>query len=43
MTAFGDLFLRDEAGRVHFLDLMAGEFKQAAASQEEFERLCEEK
>jgi|SRR6266850_5452770 len=43
MTAFGDLFLRDEAGHVHFLDLMAGEFKQAAASQEEFERLCEEK
>jgi len=43
MTAFGDLFLRDEAGCVHFLDLMAGEFKHAAASQEEFEGLCEEK
>src|SRR5438552_16325118 len=43
MTAFGDLFLSDETDRVHFLDLMAGEFKQAATSQEEFERLCEEK
>jgi hypothetical protein len=22
MTAFGDLFLRDQSGRIHFLDLM---------------------
>src|SRR6266404_4102625 len=43
MTAFGDLFLRDETDRVRFLDLMAGEFKQAVNSQDEFERLCEEK
>jgi hypothetical protein len=30
MTAFGDLFLRDDAGHIHFLDLMAGQFKQVA-------------
>src|SRR5437762_3538150 len=39
MTAFGDLFLRDDEGRVHFLDLMAGEFKPVADSQDEFDRL----
>jgi hypothetical protein len=43
MTAFGDLFLRDQAGRIHFLDLMSGEFKQVAESQEEFDRLCEDR
>ncbi len=41
MTAFGDLFLRDQSGRIHFLDLMCGEFTQVAQSSEEFERLCE--
>jgi hypothetical protein len=41
MTAFGDLFLRDQSGRIHFLDLMSGEFKQVADSQEEFDRLCD--
>lgn len=41
MTAFGDLFLRDSSGRIHFLDLMTGEFKLVAESQEEFDRLCE--
>ena len=41
MTALGDLFLRDEAGRIHFLDLMCGELKQVAISQEEFDGLCE--
>ena len=40
MTALGDLFLRDEVGNIHFLELMSGEFKQVAASQEEFDRLC---
>ena len=43
MTAFGDLFLRDKSGRVHFLDLMSGEFKPVANSQEAFERLCEDR
>lgn len=43
LTAFGDLFLRDQSGRIHFLDLMSGEFKQVAASQEEFDRLCEDR
>src|SRR3954464_3870908 len=43
MTAFGDLFLRGETGDIHFLDLMSGEFKQVAASQEEFDRLCDDR
>ena len=42
MTAFGDLFLHDHSGRIHFLDLMSGEFKQVAESQEEFDYLCED-
>src|ERR1022692_368071 len=43
MTAFGDLFLRDQSGYIHFLDLMSGEFRQVAESQEEFKRLCEDR
>ena len=43
MTAFGDLFLRDEAGQIHFLDLMAGEFKTVTSSQAEFEQDCEDR
>jgi hypothetical protein len=43
MTAFGDLFLCDQSGRIHFLDLMSGGFKQVAESQEEFDRLCEDR
>ena len=43
MNAFGDLFLSDSSGRIYFLDLMCGEFKQIAASKEEFESLCESK
>lgn len=43
MTAFGDLFLRDQSGHIHFLDLMSGEFKQVAESQAEFDRLCEDR
>jgi len=43
MTAFGDLFLRDGEGRIHFLDLMSGEFKQVAASQDAFDRMCEDR
>jgi hypothetical protein len=43
MTAFGDLFLRDETGHVHFLDLMAGDFKQVATSEDEFYHLCEDR
>src|SRR5712672_964177 len=42
MTAFGDLFLRD-GGHVHFLDLMAGQFKQVAKSDEEFNTLCQDR
>jgi hypothetical protein len=43
MTTFGDLFLCDQSGGIHFLDLMSGEFKQVAESQEEFDRLCEDR
>jgi len=43
LTAFGDSFLRDQSGSIHFLDLMSGEFKQVAESQEEFDRLCEDR
>jgi hypothetical protein len=43
MTAFGDLFLRDQSGHIHFLDLMSGELKQVAESQQEFDRLCEDR
>ena len=43
MTAFGDLFLRDQSGRVHFLDLKSGDFKQVAESQEDFDRSCEDR
>lgn len=43
MTAFGDLFLRDESDRIHFLDLMAGELRQVAISTGEFERICEDR
>jgi hypothetical protein len=43
MTAFGDLFLRDDAGHIHFLDLMAGQFKQVAKSDEEFNTLCQDR
>ena len=43
LTGFGDLFLRDRSGRIHFLDLMAGEFKPVAESPEEFDRLCDDR
>lgn len=41
MTALGDLFLRDEGGAIHFLDLMCGELKQVATSQDQFDSLCD--
>jgi hypothetical protein len=43
MTAFGNLFLRDRMDGVYFLDLMSGEFTQVAASNGEFERLCDDR
>ena len=43
MTSFGDLFLRDDSGRIQFLDLMAGELKVVASTESEFERLCEDR
>jgi len=43
MTAFGNLFLRDEAGQIQFLDSMAGELKVVAESQVEFEQICDDR
>src|SRR6266478_2228153 len=43
MTSFGDLFLRDEAGRIHMLDLKWGQLRRVATSQAEFDRLCEDR
>jgi hypothetical protein len=42
-TAFEDVFLSDEAGKVHFLDATYGELKQVADSHAEFEQLCEDR
>ncbi len=42
MTAFGDLFLRDQSRRIHFLDLMSGELKPVAASEREWQEKCED-
>jgi hypothetical protein len=41
MTALGDLFLLDDVGRVHFLDMIGGEMKLVASSRNEFEQKCE--
>jgi hypothetical protein len=37
-NAFGDLFLRDEAGRVFWLDVAAGKLSPLAASEEDFQQ-----
>jgi hypothetical protein len=39
-NAFGDLLLRDEAGRVHFLNVGSGQFSLIAASVSEFTDLA---
>lgn len=39
VTAFGDMFLRDENGRVDFLDLISGKLTQVADSVEEMQQL----
>ena len=39
VTAFGDMFLRDESGRVDFLDLISGKLKHVADSVEEMQQL----
>src|SRR5215831_2987792 len=43
LTAFGDLFLRGESGRIYFLNAMMGDLKEVADSEEAFERLCEDR
>src|SRR5438093_3542449 len=43
MTALGDLFVRDEAGQIHFLDLMCGELKWVADSEKQFEKRLEDR
>lgn len=40
MTNFGDMFLCDESGGVHFLDLVSGELSKVADSVIEFQRLA---
>ena len=42
MTRFGDWFLADPDGRVHYLDLLEGTCTQVAASVPEFEQLMQE-
>lgn len=39
MTAFGDWFLLDQDGSVHFLDLVAGGLSKVAESGDEFKRV----
>ena len=39
MTAFGDWFLLDDDGSVHFLDLVAGKLSKAADTGEEFKQV----
>ena len=43
VTAFGDLFLRGESGRIYFLNAMSGSLKEVAGSEEAFEQLCEDR
>lgn len=42
MTKFGDWFLADPAGRVHWLDLLVGSCSQVADAVEEWQRLTAE-
>jgi hypothetical protein len=42
-TAFGDLFLRDEAGIIFKLDIAIGQLKQIAKSEAEFRNLARTK
>jgi len=39
-TAFGDLFLRDEAGKIFKLDIGVGQMKEVAGSESEFRDLA---
>lgn len=39
MTAFGDWFLLDDDGSVHFLDLVAGRLSKVAETSDEFEQV----
>jgi hypothetical protein len=39
MTAFGDWFLLDDDGSVHFLDLVVGKLSKAAETGDEFKRV----
>lgn len=43
MTSFGDMFLRDETGGVHFLDLVSGKLSGIASSVTEFQQLVADK
>ena len=39
MTNFADMFLQDESGHIHFLDLVAGELKRVADSPTDLQQL----
>jgi hypothetical protein len=42
-SAFGDLFLRDEAGQIHWLDVAVGKLLKVADSDAEFKELATSK
>src|SRR5438046_279873 len=41
--AFGDLFLRDESGQVHHLDVAVGKLQKIAESEAQFRELAVDK
>jgi hypothetical protein len=43
MTNFGDLFVQDKGGHVHFLDLVSGDLKEVANSTAELQQLVAQK
>jgi hypothetical protein len=43
MINFADMFLQDESGHIHFLDLVAGELKRVADSPTELQQLVAQK
>lgn len=41
-NAFGDLFLKDEGGRIHWLDVAVGKMQQVAESEAEFRHCADD-
>jgi hypothetical protein len=42
VSKFGDWFLEDSSGQIHYLNILGGELVKVAASRGEFERLSEQ-